>query len=112
MRKIKSLCVYCGSASQVDPRYREAAVELGRVLAERRIALVYGGGRVGLMGLMADACLQRGGQVIGIIPEFLRSREVAHAPPTSLSVVASSNPPPQGGRESERANGSAAAAQT
>jgi uncharacterized protein (TIGR00730 family) len=87
MRKIKSLCVYCGSASQVDPRYREAAVELGRVLAERRIALVYGGGRVGLMGLMADACLQGGGQVIGIIPEFLRSREVGHGAVTELIVV-------------------------
>jgi uncharacterized protein (TIGR00730 family) len=87
MRKIGSLCVYCGSASQVDPRYREAAVRLGGVLAERGITLVYGGGRIGLMGLMADACLQAGGQVIGIIPEFLRSREVGHGAVTELVVV-------------------------
>jgi len=87
MRKIGSLCVYCGSASQVDPRYREAAVRLGGVLAARGISLVYGGGRIGLMGLMADACLQAGGQVIGIIPEFLRSREVGHGAVTELVVV-------------------------
>ena len=87
MRKIGSLCVYCGSASQVDPRYREAAVRLGGMLAARGIALVYGGGRIGLMGLMADACLQAGGQVIGIIPEFLRSREVGHGAVTELVVV-------------------------
>jgi uncharacterized protein (TIGR00730 family) len=87
MRQIKSLCVYCGSASQVDPRYRNAAVRLGEVLAGRGITLVYGGGRVGLMGLMADACLQAGGQVVGIIPEFLRSREVGHGAVTELVVV-------------------------
>ena len=87
MRKIKSLCVYCGSASQVDPRYRDAAVRLGGLLAAHGIALVYGGGRIGLMGLMADACLQAGGQVIGIIPEFLRSREVGHGAVTELVVV-------------------------
>src|SRR5271170_2996287 len=87
MRQIKSLCVYCGSAIEVDPRYREAAIRLGGVLAARGIALVYGGGRIGLMGLMADACLQAGGQVIGIIPEFLRSREVGHGAVTELVVV-------------------------
>jgi uncharacterized protein (TIGR00730 family) len=87
MRQIRSLCVYCGSASQVDPRYRDAAVRLGEVLAGRSITLVYGGGRVGLMGLMADACLQAGGQVVGIIPEFLRSREVGHGAVTELVVV-------------------------
>lgn len=87
MREIKSLCVYCGSSSEVDPRYRDAALRLGRQLAERRITLVYGGGRVGLMGLMADACLQAGGQVVGVIPEFLRAREVGHGAVTELVVV-------------------------
>jgi uncharacterized protein (TIGR00730 family) len=87
MRQIRSLCVYCGSAIEVDRRYREAAIRLGGVLAARGISLVYGGGRVGLMGLMADACLQAGGQVVGIIPEFLRSREVGHGAVTELVVV-------------------------
>jgi uncharacterized protein (TIGR00730 family) len=87
MRQIKSLCVYCGSASAVDQRYRDAAVRLGGLLAAHGIALVYGGGRVGLMGLMADACLQAGGQVVGIIPEFLRAREVGHGAVTELVVV-------------------------
>jgi hypothetical protein len=71
----------------VDQRYRDAAVRLGRVLAEHQITLVYGGGRVGLMGLIADACLQAGGRVIGIIPEFLRAREVGHGAVTELVVV-------------------------
>lgn len=87
MRQIKSVCVYCGSSAQVDRRHREAAAQLGARLAADGIALVYGGGRVGLMGLMADACLQAGGQVIGIIPEFLRSREVGHGAVTELVVV-------------------------
>jgi uncharacterized protein (TIGR00730 family) len=87
MRQIKSVCVYCGSSAQVDQRHREAAARLGARLAADGIALVYGGGRVGLMGLMADACLQAGGQVIGIIPEFLRSREVGHGAVTELVVV-------------------------
>jgi uncharacterized protein (TIGR00730 family) len=87
MRRLKSLCVYCGSSSQVDQRYRDAAVRLGGLLAERRITLVYGGGRVGLMGLMADACLQAGGAVVGVIPEFLRRYEVGHGAVTELVVV-------------------------
>jgi uncharacterized protein (TIGR00730 family) len=87
MRQIKSVCVYCGSSSEVDPRHREAAARLGARLARHGVTLVYGGGRIGLMGLMADACLQGGGQVIGIIPEFLRSREVGHGAVTELVVV-------------------------
>ena len=87
MRQIKSVCVYCGSSSEVDPRHRAAAAALGARLAARGVTLVYGGGRVGLMGLMADACLQAGGQVIGVIPEFLRSREVGHGAVTELVVV-------------------------
>jgi uncharacterized protein (TIGR00730 family) len=87
MRNFRSVCVYCGSSGAVDPRYRDAAVRLGATLAKNGIALVYGGGRVGLMGLMADACLQAGGQVIGIIPEFLRAREVGHGAVTELVVA-------------------------
>jgi uncharacterized protein (TIGR00730 family) len=87
MRKIKSVCVYCGSSSQVDQRYRDAAVALGALLARCRTTLVYGGGRVGLMGLLADACLQAGGEVIGVIPEFLRRYEVGHGAVTELVVV-------------------------
>ncbi len=87
MKRLNSLCVYCGSSSQVDPRYRDAAIRLGELLAENRITLVYGGGRVGLMGLMADACLQAGGAVIGVIPDFLRRAEVGHGAVTELVVV-------------------------
>jgi uncharacterized protein (TIGR00730 family) len=87
MSRIKSVCVYCGSSLQVDERYREAAVRLGALLARHGVTLVYGGGRVGLMGLMADACLQAGGSVVGVIPEFLRRWEVGHGAVTELVVV-------------------------
>ncbi len=87
MRRLNSLCVYCGASSQVDQRYRDAAVRLGELLAEHRVTLVYGGGRVGLMGLMADACLQAGGAVVGVIPDFLRRAEVGHGAVTELVVV-------------------------
>lgn len=87
MSKLKSLCVYCGSSSQVDQRYRTAATELGREMARRGIGLVYGGGRVGLMGLVADACLGAGGHVTGIIPEFLQRYEVGHGSVSELLVV-------------------------
>lgn len=89
MNKINSLCVYCGSSSKVDQRYRDAAVRFGTILAEHDIALVYGGGRVGLMGLLADACLQAGGKVVGVIPEFLRRAEVGNGAVTELLVVES-----------------------
>jgi uncharacterized protein (TIGR00730 family) len=89
MSDIKSACVYCGSSGQVDPRYREAAVRLGRGLAGRGITMVYGGGRIGLMGLAADACLAAGGEVIGIIPDFLQRREVDHPGVKQLLVVGS-----------------------
>src|SRR5207248_706691 len=68
MPQIRSVCVYCGSAGAVDPRYRAAADELGRSLAVAGIALVFGGGRIGLMGIAADAALRAGGHVVGIIP--------------------------------------------
>jgi len=87
MQNIRRLCVYCGSSGAVDERYREAARELGARLAAARIGLVYGGGRVGLMGLLADAVLAAGGEVTGIIPSRLRDAELAHTGVTELVVV-------------------------
>jgi uncharacterized protein (TIGR00730 family) len=87
MQNIRRLCVYCGSSGAVDERYREAARELGAGLATTGIGLVYGGGRVGLMGLLADAVLAAGGDVTGIIPTRLRDAELAHTGVTELVVV-------------------------
>ena len=87
MKKIGQVCVYCGSSGAVEARYREAASELGARLAAAGIELVYGGGRVGLMGLLADAVLSAGGQVIGVIPRRLLDAEVAHRGVTELIVV-------------------------
>jgi uncharacterized protein (TIGR00730 family) len=87
MRGIRRLCVYCGSSGAVGRQYREAASELGERLATAGIGLVYGGGRVGLMGLLADAALAAGGEVIGIIPSRLRDAELAHHGATELVVV-------------------------
>ncbi len=81
------ICVFCGSRAGTDPAFVEAALAVGRMLAERRIGIVYGGGRVGLMGAVADAALAGGGEVIGIIPHALVAREVAHAGLTELRVV-------------------------
>jgi uncharacterized protein (TIGR00730 family) len=81
------LCVFCGSNSGHDPAYGELAAQLGRALAQRRIGLVYGGGRVGLMGVLADAALAAGGEVIGVIPKALLDREVGHRGLTQLRVV-------------------------
>ena len=84
---IRRLCVYCGSSGAVDRHYRDAAMELGEQLAAAGIGLVYGGGRVGLMGLLADAVLDAGGEVIGIIPARLRDAELAHLGASELVVV-------------------------
>jgi uncharacterized protein (TIGR00730 family) len=81
------LAVYCGSATPGDPRYIDAARLVGRTLAERGIGLVYGGGRLGLMGAVADAALAAGGEVIGVIPRALVDAEVAHRGCTELHVV-------------------------
>ncbi len=89
MRQISRLCVYCGSATGLDPRYRDAAAELGGALAAAQIELVYGGGRVGLMGVLADAVLAGGGRVVGIIPERLRDAELAHQSASELVIVGS-----------------------
>lgn len=79
--------MFCGSSSGARPEYAAAARALGAVLAERHIELVYGGGNVGLMGVLADAVLERGGAVTGVIPESLRARELAHAGLNRLHVV-------------------------
>lgn len=84
----KRICVYCGSHIGQNGRYREAAVDLGRLLAARDLGLVYGGGHVGLMGIIADAALAGGGEVIGVIPEQLRQQEVAHDNLSELHIVA------------------------
>ena len=84
-----SVCVFCGSSTPSDPRYRHAAVELAETMADRRLRLVYGGGRVGLMGVLADAALAKGGRVVGVIPVGLFSREVGHIGLTELHEVRS-----------------------
>ena len=84
---MKRIAVYCGSASPEDPRYIELAQQVGRTLAERGIGVVYGGGKLGLMGAVADSALAAGGEVIGVIPEALVNSEVAHRGCTELHVV-------------------------
>ena len=84
---IRSVCVYCGSSIRVDEIYTAAAADLGTLLAARGIGVVYGGGRVGLMGIVADSALAAGGAVIGIIPEHLQRLEVQHTTLTELVVV-------------------------
>lgn len=88
MSGIGSLCVYCGSSGAVEAAYREAASALGAALAAAGIDIVFGGGRVGLMGLVADAALAGGGKVTGIIPARLMRAELAHPGLTELVVVA------------------------
>lgn len=85
---MKRLAIYCGSATPADPAYMECARAVGRGLAARGIGVVYGGGRLGLMGAVADAALQAGGEVIGVIPQALVDAEVAHRGLTELHVVA------------------------
>ncbi len=84
---IKSVCVYCGSSSHIDNGAKHLARDVGAALANRNITVVYGGGRGGLMGPLADSALAAGGKVVGIIPEFIRSREIQHTGLTELHVV-------------------------
>lgn len=86
-RPISRLCVFCGSCRGVRPEYAAAARVLGAALVEEGITLVYGGGRVGLMGVIADAMLERGGDVIGVIPHALDTKELAHDGLTEMHVV-------------------------
>ena len=87
MANWKSLAVYCGSRAGADPQHRADAERLGRMMAEAGIALVYGGGSIGLMGVVADTVLRNGGSVIGVIPRFLLEREVGHLKLTEQHVV-------------------------
>lgn len=85
---MKNIAVYCGSATPADPVYIETARMVGKTLANRGIGVIYGGGRLGLMGAVADSALAEGGTVIGVIPEALRNAEVAHLGCTELHIVA------------------------
>jgi len=84
---MKSIVVFCGSSDGYNEAYREAAYELGAMLATRNIRIIYGGAKMGLMGALADGALENGGEVIGVIPEFLKTTEVAHERLTQLITV-------------------------
>jgi len=84
---VRSVCVFCGASIRSNPAYREAAVALGQAIARRGWPLVYGGGAVGLMGVVADAAMAAGGDVVGIIPQSLLDAEVGHKGLTRLEVV-------------------------
>jgi uncharacterized protein (TIGR00730 family) len=88
MPVLRSICVFCGASAGRDPRYAAAAAAVGTELARRGIELVYGGGRLGLMGVVADAALAAGGRVTGVIPTGLVDRELAHPAVTELRIVA------------------------
>jgi len=75
---LRSLCVFCGSSTGMDPRFKSAAIEIGEYMASNHITFVYGGGRIGLMGIIADTVLNKGGKVTGIIPRFLSTKEIKH----------------------------------
>ena len=87
MPEIRSICVFCGASSGRDPRYAAAAAGTGETLARRGIRVIYGGGRRGLMGTVADAVLAAGGEIVGVIPRGLVDRELAHPGLTELRVV-------------------------
>lgn len=87
MTQIRSLCVLCGSREGTDPVYRDVAVRLGRLIAEQDVRLIYGGGSIGLMGIIADAVLSAGGEVVGVIPDFLIRSEVGHYDLTDLVIT-------------------------
>ena len=86
---MKRICVFCGSSVRSHPEYRAAAEEMGTELVRRNIGLVYGGGNIGLMGVLADAVLKAGGEAVGVIPERLMEREVGHNGLTKLHIVRS-----------------------
>ncbi len=86
---MKRVCVFCGSKTGTNPIYAEAATQLGRILVSRRLELVFGGGHVGLMGVVADSVLATGGRVLGVIPQALKDKELAHTGSTELYVVES-----------------------
>jgi hypothetical protein len=87
MKAIKNICVFCGSSTTVAQKYLDVGSATGALLAKNNFTTVYGGGRIGLMGALADATLNENGKVIGIIPKFLRDKEVAHAGLTELHLT-------------------------
>jgi len=87
MAKLNSLCVYCGANEGGDPEHRNAAIKFGKTMAEQDIGLVFGGGRIGLMGVIADTVMDAGGKVTGVIPEHLHDVEVGHEGLTELHIV-------------------------
>jgi hypothetical protein len=89
MATISSICVFCGSSPGASPEYAAAAKRLGRLLADENITLIYGGASVGLMGEVAEAALRHGGKVVGVIPDFMRQKELAHPDLSELVVVES-----------------------
>lgn len=84
---MNSICVFCGSQSGANPVYREKATRVGHILAEKRLKLIYGAGKIGLMGAVADAMLAKDGHITGIIPQFLVDKEVAHDGLAELIIV-------------------------
>ncbi|MFL9815421.1 TIGR00730 family Rossman fold protein [Stutzerimonas sp. VN223-3] len=84
---LRSICVFCGASTGLNPAYQKAAIALGQTLAANDIRLIYGGGAVGLMGVVADATMAAGGEVIGIIPQSLKDKEIGHPGLTRLEVV-------------------------
>jgi uncharacterized protein (TIGR00730 family) len=85
--KMKTIAVFCGSSKGASEQYLEGAIKLGKVLAERKLTLVYGGASVGTMGAVADSVLAAGGQVIGVMPNFLVEKEISHKNLTELIIV-------------------------
>jgi len=88
LNRVRRVAVYCGSTGGNDPAFLDEARALGRAIADAGLGVVYGGANIGLMGAMADAALARGGEVIGVLPEILSGREIAHADLTRLETVA------------------------
>jgi len=84
---MKSICVFCGANYNGDPALKQAVEELAEVMVNQNITLIFGGGKVGVMGIMADAVLRRGGRAIGVIPGFLMDKEVGHTGLTEMHIV-------------------------
>ncbi len=87
MEELKSVCVYCGTSNHAAQNYKDAARDLGKLLAENKVRLVYGGGQVGLMGIVANGVMDSGGHVTGFIPQYLHEYEVGHSGITELFIV-------------------------
>lgn len=81
---MKSIAVFCGASSGNDPQFKKSIEELGKTLAQKKIKLIYGGSNIGLMGVLADSVLNAGGEAIGVIPQFLKNREIAHTGLTEI----------------------------